>query len=216
MDVRFRPLDTWPRPDTKNRRGRYAFRAGWADTLNLLEHELGNLGARGVVIQAGFREGDIRLDGWPRSDARAPAHPGVIISFESRHGPLQYLTDTCEFWQHNVRSVALGLEALRAVDRYGITSRAEQYVGWKALGAGDPIAVGAAMTVEEAARLLADNAEGWDAGDLLDEFREDAHRPWIRDAYRMAAKRHHPDAGGDPDLFRRLTEARDLLLRGAA
>lgn len=43
---------------------------------------------------------------------------------------LVYATDTCVLWQHNVRSIALGLEALRAVDRYGITKRGEQYAGF--------------------------------------------------------------------------------------
>ncbi len=45
---------------------------------------------------------------------------------------LVYATDACEFWQHNVRSIALGLEALRAVDRYGISRRGEQYAGFRA------------------------------------------------------------------------------------
>jgi hypothetical protein len=31
------------------------------------------------------------------------------------------------------------------------------------------------------------------------------------DALRIAAKTFHPDAGGDPDYFRLLTQARDLL-----
>lgn len=33
-----------------------------------------------------------------------------------------------------------------------------------------------------------------------------------RRAARDAAKKLHPDAGGDPQLFRQLTEARDLLV----
>jgi len=32
-------------------------------------------------------------------------------------------TDSCEFWQHNVRPIALRLVALRAVDRYDVTKR---------------------------------------------------------------------------------------------
>jgi hypothetical protein len=32
-------------------------------------------------------------------------------------------------------------------------------------------------------------------------------------AYRVLAKRHHPDAGGDPATMRRLTEAHDALRR---
>lgn len=33
--------------------------------------------------------------------------------------------------------------------------------------------------------------------------------------YRCGAKEHHPDVGGDPDTFRKLTEARDILMAGA-
>lgn len=112
-------------------------------------------------------------------------------------------------WQANVRAIALGLEALRRVERYGIAPRGEQYTGWKALPPSS-VALGAAMTVDEAARLLCDAT--------MDEVGEDP-RDVSRVAslatalWREAAKRHHPDVGGDPDLFRRLTEARDLLLK---
>jgi hypothetical protein len=34
-------------------------------------------------------------------------------------------------WQDNLRAVALGLEALRRVERYGIAQRGEQYAGWR-------------------------------------------------------------------------------------
>lgn len=34
-------------------------------------------------------------------------------------------------------------------------------------------------------------------------------------AYRRLARQHHPDLGGDPDAFRSLTVARDLLLADA-
>jgi curved DNA-binding protein CbpA len=34
-------------------------------------------------------------------------------------------------------------------------------------------------------------------------------------AYRRLARQHHPDLGGDPDTFRSLTLARDLLLADA-
>lgn len=34
-------------------------------------------------------------------------------------------------------------------------------------------------------------------------------------AYRRLVRQHHPDLGGDPDVFRLLTVARDLLLADA-
>lgn len=136
IDFRFHPLTDWPAKATPavQRRGWLTFSAGFNDTLKLLENELDKVGARDVVVQVAMRAEDIRTDGWPRASAQA-SHPGVILSFGSKHGPHSHLTDTHELWQHNLRAVALGLQALRAVDRYGITTRGEQYTGWKAIPA---------------------------------------------------------------------------------
>ena len=41
-------------------------------------------------------------------------------------------------------------------------------------------------------------------------------RKGINDAYRVMAKRHHPDVGGDPSQFHRLAEAKDRLLLSVA
>ena len=77
-------------------------------------------------------------------DARAAlrkAHPDAggnhedFVAIQAALDPakrLVYATDCCDFWQHNLRSIALGLEALRAVDRYGISRRGEQYAGFRA------------------------------------------------------------------------------------
>jgi hypothetical protein len=167
----FRPLPIWPYPPTADRRSRLTFKASWLDTLNLIEYEIDRLDGRSVIIAAGLDEADIRLDGLPRANARTPRHPGVEISFDSEHGRLVYGTDVCEFWQHNVRSIGLGLQALRAVDRFGITRRGEQYAGWKQLAVGGPSAERGRQLVEA-------------AGDV-----------------RAALMRHHPDHDGDPRDF---------------
>jgi hypothetical protein len=141
MEFRFRPIQDWP-PEftTEGDRKPSPFRASYGDTLALLTRELWHLGADSAVIEIAVTEGDIRLDGLPRAGAR-PEHPGVIVSFDSVHGPLRYGTDAfgvwVDDWQANLRAIALGLEALRKVDRYGIGGRGEQYQGWKALPAGD-------------------------------------------------------------------------------
>src|SRR5579863_10251967 len=46
---------------------------------------------------------------------------GIILTFNSKHGPLSYPCDKYSNWQANLRAIALSLEALRAVDRYGVT-----------------------------------------------------------------------------------------------
>lgn len=133
MRIRCRPQTDFP-SEFHARSQPNRFGAGWRETRRLLEHELDHLGAHEVVIELALGEGDLRLDGWPYADART-AHPGVVLSFDSRHGPLRYGTDAFPTWQANVRAIALGLEALRKVERYGIGKRGEQYVGWKALPA---------------------------------------------------------------------------------
>ena len=159
----------------------------WSATLDLLDRELYYLDAENVVIQADFTERDLRIDGTVRANARQPGHPGIRIAFESMHGPLTYATDSCEFWQHNVRSIALGLEALRAVDRYGVTRRGEQYTGWLQIEAGGTTSVAAA-------EALIGSYGGLTA----------------------ALYGSHPDHGGSTTAFQRVIAARDLLRQSGA
>ena len=181
MNLTFRPIPVWPHGTTPSyeRRSRWTFKAGWQNTLDLLQRELRHLNASNVVLGCGLNEADIRNDGWPRSNARTPVHPGVEVSFDTTHGHLVYATDVCEVWEHNVRAIALGLEALRAVDRHGITRRGEQYAGFKALTAGGPSA---------------------DRGREL--IREHG-------GVRKALMATHPDRGGNADDFADVQAARE-------
>lgn len=199
MRYEMRPLPVWTDPVTANRCGSQTFRASWTDTLDLLGRETEKLGATLVVLQIDADETDIRRDGMLRARAKV-GHPGVVVSLDSKYGPLRYATDVYEQqystempgWQANVRAVALAMQALRAVDRYGVTKRGEQYVGWKAL----PAPVDGFSSADEALRWMREKAgPGPEDGSL----------------YRVLAKRLHPDAGGDPADWDRLDKARRLL-----
>lgn len=220
MNYTVRPIDVWPGAlRTDSQRTGAQFTANWGDTVDLLDRELRALKARNVVLMLDVTDRDVRLDGQLRADAR-PGHPGVIIAFDSVHGPLKYATDLYNRgawrrqghipgWQCNVRAIALGLEALRKVDRYGITKRGEQYTGWKALGGGTPMPAGGGgfASIEDAIAFLHEHAPGieWDHDD----------RDAVTRAYRVAAKRLHPDVGGSPEDFQRLDEAYRMLTGGA-
>lgn len=144
--VTFRPLD---RPIESE--GRVSsFRAPISKTVRLLASELRAIDAERVVLQVDVREQDLRLDGLPRAKARASS-PAVVLAFDSRVGPLRYEVGTYSRWEDNLRAIALGLKALRAVDRYGVTKRGEQYAGWRALplGSGAPSADRGRELVEE-------------------------------------------------------------------
>ena len=203
MRYEIRPLVAWTDPETKNRRSSSRFRASWQDTLDFLSAEIEKVGGKDpVVIQLDVTEGDIRLDGMLRANAKV-GHPGVVVSFESRFGPLRYATDAYEkdwsrgmpSWQANLRAIALTLEALRAIDRWGVSKRGEQYTGWKALPAGGSRPF-----------TSADDALRWMRG-----FGGPADLA-VRDLYRHLAKLLHPDAGGDRAEWDRLDQARSLLV----
>lgn len=217
MNLTFRPIDHWPgelRAD-HDRKGS-PFKASYNDTLRLLDDELRHLDGRNVVLQLAIEEAGFRLDGAVRAGVR-PAHPGVILAFDSKYGALKYATDvyevrwgSAEGWHANLRAIALSLEDLRAVDRRGVTRRGEQYTGWKALPAGMAMGAGAALpdfdSLEEAAAFLVKHGElDAEPDDLLGE------PGLVALAYRRAARTLHPDAGGDQELFARLGEARRMV-----
>jgi len=230
-DLIFRPIDTWPgvlRADADRQTPQFS--AVYSSTIELLHRELELLKAERAVIQLALASSDIRRDGLPRVTAR-PEHPGVILSFDSPYGPLRYLTDTftgrsvwrpsakggtfrMEGWQANLRAIALGLENLRAVDRYGITKRGEQYRGWAELPAGTAMPA-THMTRDDAARFIAEHAGHPESWELL---RDDATkgRRVLASSYRQAAHALHPDRGGDAGLFQRLQAAKALLDRETA
>lgn len=202
IEFQFRSIERWPGEPTRSRR-RSQFRAGYSQTLKQLERELEHLRAKQVVIQADCSENEIRRDGQLRADARLRG-PGVIVSFDCPKGSLSFPCDMFTDWQDNLRAIALGLEALRAVDRYGVTKRAEQYKGWAKLG-GPSDANGFASALD-AARFMATlnfRAEMiLSSGDIF------------RTAYRDAALRMHPDRNNGSDAaFKRLQAAREILER---
>lgn len=193
----FVPLEQWPGQRTKSPR-RASFRAPWSQTLGLLTRELNHLQARQIVLQADVGRHQIKRDGMLYADA-TPRTPGVILAFGSKHGPLSYPADAFDRWQDNLRAIALALEALRAVDRYGVTKRAEQYRGWQAL----PAPNGDHFDKESAARFVL-GILGW----------KPPYPPVIdwADVIRTAEKASHPDRGGNAADFNKVQQARKVLL----
>jgi hypothetical protein len=200
MRYRFRPLQ-WRGPSTAGRRGS-PFQTTYPATLELLFREADKLGAGDLVIEADIADRDIRTDGLPRSNARFGTHPGVVISLDSRHGPLRYATDAYTEWQANLRAVALSLEALRAVDRYGVSSSGEQYAGWKAL----PAAAG------DSGFATAADAVTWMRAEY-GRLEDDAAASMLSapGLHRRLAKRLHPDTAGSREGWDTLDAARQVL-----
>lgn len=231
-----RPLTSWPgRLRDDDDRKPNPFTATDTQTRELLVREARHLGAAEIVLQIAISESEIRLDGEPYARAKAK-HPGVTVVLpDSDQGRISWSTDLyrggtrwrapsyggpirLEGWQVNLRAIALSMEALRAADRHGVM-QGRQYAGFRALGAGIE-APEQVMTVEDAARFIVSHAhlDQAEAGAfaLFTGQRESIGKQ--RDvvlgaAYRQAARRLHPDAGGDAALFARLQQAREVLER---
>lgn len=108
----------------------------------------------------------------------------------------------------NLRAAQLTITYLwRAVEEYGVTT--DELALDRAL---TQIFLGFEATPDDTALLLGSGqSEWWEVLGLA----PDADRQAIVNAFRALAKVHHPDAGGDPEDFRRLRSAYEAALAAA-
>jgi hypothetical protein len=205
VDLTFRPMLAWPGAQTPYyQRQRAKFNTPYNKTVDLLERELGMLAAKEIVVQVALEPRDFTGDHQVRSSARRPSMPGVVLTFVSQKtrppSPLSFPCDRFDNWEDNLRAVALSLEALRLVDRYGVTRSAEQYRGFAALP--NP----AGMTTQQAAEFLAGLSRESAVAVMAD--RNAAER-----ARRSALANAHPDTGGSAQAFQKVQEAAAVLAK---
>lgn len=211
LNLKLRPIDVWP-GEIRRQRLPSPFSATLSGTLSTLVKELRALNASSIVLQIAIREGDLRLDGLPRANAIAE-HPGIILSFQSKHGPLRLAFDGFPKWQHNLRAIAMHLEHLRLASLYGVGNDGEQYKGWTALPPPPPSTGTATPDLTgdptEAARYLwAVSGQGFIYDDVRRVLAEaEEAKKLIQSAQRKA----HPDAGGQAETFRRVQAAAAIL-----
>lgn len=172
----------------------------WSRIEKELLEEIARINGRDVTIALDIRNpGHFRADGGIRADAR-PVTSAVVVSFTRPDGrKLVFPCDAYAFWQDNVWAVRLSLEALRAVDRHGVTAGDQQYEGFAALPPGGK----AGMTVEDARAFVAE-LSGIEESAL-------AFPTVLTMALRTARSKAHPDAGGSTESFQKLEEAVRIL-----
>lgn len=128
------PIQKWPGERKKPGSGYRPspFRSSWGRILYRLEYELDMLNATDVVIQLDCDRSQLTNNGKMKAGTK-PRTPAVILSFETKDGAMSFPCETYADWMNNIHAIALSLEALRAVDRHGVTRGKEQYQGWLAL-----------------------------------------------------------------------------------
>lgn len=192
-----RPITDRSQFTGKHKSSPFDWKTTFGQTEELLFRELKMLGAKNAVMEVDLQESQIRLDGRPKSGARKPETPAVAIAFDTDKGSMRFATDRFYNWEHNVRAIALGMEALRKIERYGIANSDQQYTGWRQLEAKGQSSIDAEATIFALARTELDEP-GFT----------------VKQAYRRAVRYVHPDvnAGAQADWDRLQAAAKQLGL----
>jgi hypothetical protein len=161
-----------------------------ADALKRLQGELRRLGVYDGdwLLSTNVR---LRLDGLPYSNDRPPEDPGAAVYFRLN---TQDRVLACDQWDRvadNVGAIAAHIEAMRAIDRYGVGTLDQAFAGYAALPAkGD--------TWRSTLGFGPDDVVTADA---------------VQRAFRDRARQAHPDVGGSDQQMATLNAARDAALR---
>lgn len=187
------PLDWpqgWPKTEPRKRKdARYtvtfdrAQRDLW-QALIRLDHKNRNLAIVSTNIP-------VRQDGMHYASWKNPDDPGVAVYFV-RNGKNHVIA--CDHWRHikdNMRAVGLTIEALRALERTGASGILDRaYSGFE---------------------QLPDYSGEQDWRQILGL----PGNPGVLDVqrkFKKLAQQHHPDKGGDPEYFKKISAARDKAL----
>jgi hypothetical protein len=196
-DQRF-PLQ-WPEgwPRTRSREhGHFGKKADtgfkrdltFTEARSRLQREISRLNAEKPVLSSNVK---LRLDGEPAGDDGNRRHddPGVVLYFTLKGQARCLASDKYHKVADNVAAIAAHIEAIRAIERYGIGTLDQAFAGYSP-------------------RLEASTLEWW----LVLGVSPAASVEQIELAYVTKAKLHHPDRGGSEHQMARLNEARDRAL----
>lgn len=176
------PLDWplgWPRtPDPQPAGSRFGQGLSIERARRGLYQELERLGAEDVRLSSNLQ---LRIDGMPKSGQRAPDDPGVAVYFTRDGADLVIACDLYNRCEHNLRALALVIESMRRIERYGGDKMMERtFTGFTAL---PPPSTGP-------------QKRPWH--EVLNVL-PDAPIEVAEAAYRHLAKQRHPDAPGGSD-----------------
>lgn len=149
------------------------------EATGALERELERINASGIVLSTSL---ELRLDGGLRSSRGVYVDPGAAVYFTRNK---QRICMPCDRWdrvEDNVYAIAMHVEAMRGMERWGVGTVEQAFAGYKALNEGE---------------------KWWD----VLECDRDASRPDVLAQYHRLARTAHPDTGGSHDAMVRLNAA---------
>lgn len=193
--------DGWPRTKPSAQRAGKIFKTGkdsrgWLQPVTFavardkLFDEVERLGATNIVLSTNF---PINHRGLVMESSKVADH-GIAIYFTYLGKAMVMACDRYDTAAGNMSSLRLAIEALRQLERHG-----GGYMMQRAFSG--------------FAALPPPGAKPWRHVLKVDD---PVTRDKISAAYRTAAARRHPDAGGSTDLMAELNEARDAALKEVA
>lgn len=163
------------------------------DATRRLERELEKLKVTNETLSTNLR---LNLRGFPRGDEN-PGDPGAAIYFSYKGKATVLACDTYFRVADNIAALAAHLEALRAIERYGVGTIEQALAGYKALPADTAADWRSALAVPP-------EFDRWSRAQQIDV---------VQKLYHDAARRKHPDAGGSDVEMAWLNRARDYALQ---
>lgn len=172
-----------PRTSPAKRRSNSAFKRSINMAIEDIKTEVRRLHGTDLVVSTNL---ELRIDGFPRSDRRAPDDPAAAVYFTRNGSDLVFACDTWGSVAQNLQAIAMHLNAMRGQERWGVGTLDQAFAGYQALAedAASP-PWWKSLGCEESPRTL-------------DE---------LRAAYHAQARRAHPDAGGSQEEFTRVRRA---------
>ena len=216
--VRWRKMADFPRKTTASadRLSAESSRVTFAQAKRLLISEAAKLGAALADVFLNLPADSFSQSGYGiRAKATKNAFPGVYVVFYFPKVEMVFCCDRHRRWQRNLYSIGVAIRALRSLSSSGVTRLGEQFGPFCRARQEPPPPprsdnwydnVTDLRTVSGAAKFLelfGDSTAGQIAGSA----------EAAKAAFRQAARKLHPDAGGTQDKFERLTKAWETLRR---
>lgn len=150
------------------------------------ELKLIGVGDYNVVVSTNT---ELKNDGTPYSNRKAPADPGAAVFFKLKGKPCVLACDKWNRVEDNLSAIARHIEALRGQERWGVGSVEQAFAGYTAL---PPVG-------------SSPGTSWWNALGCA----HDAPFDVVKDAFRDKARAAHPDNGGSHDAMVAINAAWD-------
>lgn len=149
------------------------FEVNFSTARNDLLNELRLLGAKNIIISSNV---PTRQDGLPYARPKEPDDPGVAVYFKIKDKSYALCCDRWRKVKHNLRAIGLHIATMRGMERWGVGSLEQAFMGYQALSPQQ-------------------EKKWWDVLGVSPRASDEE----VKKAYRKLARQHHSDNGGSDE-----------------